>query len=112
MARALYSPEYKSKLVLEALKEEQTVEQIAARENINPNMLRNWRREFLANASKVFDDGNSQAAKEAARKEVRLEKERKRMLRTIGQLTMERDFLQECFQINGRPIPTLDDRRE
>lgn len=29
------------------------------------------------------------------------------MLRTIGQLTLERDFLQDCFRAAGRPIPKL-----
>jgi len=30
------------------------------------------------------------------------------MLKTIGQLTLERDFLQDCFRLSGEPIPEFD----
>jgi hypothetical protein len=30
------------------------------------------------------------------------------MLKTIGQLTMERDFLQDVFRRNGHPVPAQD----
>lgn len=29
------------------------------------------------------------------------------MLKTIGQLTLERDFLQGCFRRSGLPVPEL-----
>ena len=45
MTRKTYTAEYKTKLVLE---------EIAAANEINPNMLRNWKQEFLKNASSVF----------------------------------------------------------
>ena len=35
------------------------------------------------------------------------EAERREMLKAIGQLTLERDFLQDCFRAAGRPIPKL-----
>ena len=46
-------------------------------------------------------------AKEAHRKEADLKKTQAQMLKTIGQLTLERDFLQDCFRAAGRPIPKL-----
>ena len=30
------------------------------------------------------------------------------MLKTIGQLTLERDFLQDCFRLTGQAVPELD----
>ena len=33
------------------------------------------------------------------------------MLKTIGQLTLERDFLQDCFRRTGRAIPEFDPDR-
>ena len=30
------------------------------------------------------------------------------MLKTIGQLTLERDFLCDCFRLSGEPIPEFD----
>ena len=82
---------------------------IAAANEINPNMLRNWKQEFLKNASSVFSQKESKAAKRAEQqKEAALEKEKTKMLKKIGQLTLERDFLQDCFRACDLPIPEYD----
>ena len=109
MTRKTYTAEYKTKLVLEAIREESRLEEIAAANEINPNMLRNWKQEFLKNASSVFSQKESKAAKrEEQKKEVALEKEKTKMLKKIGQLTLERDFLQDCFRACDLPIPEYD----
>ena len=69
-------------------------------------MLRAWKKEFIENAGRVFNE--RQAEKEIRRKEAALEKEKGQMLKTIGQLTLERDFLQDCFRQCGQPIPDTD----
>jgi transposase-like protein len=56
MAKTTYTPEFKSKLVLELLQGEKQLGELAAEHNLNPNMLRNWRKEFIENASRVFDE--------------------------------------------------------
>ena len=81
MTRRTYTPEYKAKLVIEVLQGEKELNTIAAENGISPNMLRNWKAEFLENASRAFA-GSRQA-------------------------TLERDFLQDCFRAAGRPIPKL-----
>ena len=69
-------------------------------------MLRNWKQEFLKNASSVFSQKESKAAKRAEqKKEAALEKEKTKMLKKIGQLTLERDFLQDCFRACDLPVP-------
>ena len=106
MARTTYSAQFKTKLVLEVLKEEKELGTIASENGINPNMLRNWKREFLENASTVFENPKK-VEKEARRKEESLKKETDQMLKTIGQLTLERDFLQGCCRQCGLPVPEL-----
>ena len=106
MARTTYSTQLKTKLVLEVLKEEKELGTIAHENGINPNMLRNWKREFLENASMVFENPKK-VEKQAKRKEESLKKETEQMLKTIGQLTLERDFLQGCFRQCGLPVPEL-----
>ena len=98
MTRRTYTPEYKAKLVIEVLQGEKELNTIAAENSISPNMLRNWKAEFLENAGRAFD-GNRQA-KEARRKEADLKKTQAQMLKTIGQLTLERDFLQGGWTSN------------
>ncbi len=105
MERNNYTAEFKANVVLEVLQGDQELGEIAAAHSINPNMIRNWKKEFLANASRVFDE--SHQAKEARRKEADLKKSQEQMLKTIGQLTLERDYLQECFREIGQAVPKL-----
>lgn len=106
MARNNYTPEYKARIVLKVLQGEQELGSIAAEEGINPNLLRNWKREFVENASRAFDE--TRQVRSAKRKEEALEKEKTQMLKTIGQLTLERDFLQDTFRRAGKSIPRLN----
>lgn len=96
----------KTKLVLEVLGGEKELGAIAYENSINPNMLRNWKRELLEHASEVFENPRK-AEQQARRKEESLKKETDQMLKTIGQLTLERDFLQDCFRQCGLPVPEL-----
>ena len=42
MVRKRYTPPQKTAIVLELLKEEDTLPQIAARHGVHPNLLRKW----------------------------------------------------------------------
>ena len=54
--RRNFSAKFKSDLVIELLKGEKDLNTLAAENNIQPNLLRNWKKEFLSKASLVFDD--------------------------------------------------------
>ena len=54
--RRNFSAKFKSDLVIELLKGEKDLNTLAVENNIQPNLLRNWKKEFLDNASAVFDD--------------------------------------------------------
>ena len=110
MGGTQYSPQFKAKIVLEVLREEKELGTIAYENGLSPNMLRNWRREFLDKASMVFERPKA-GEKEAKRREESLKKETDQMLKTIGQLTLERDFLQGCFRQNGLPVPEFGEER-
>ena len=107
MSRGSSTAEFKTKVVLEVLEGTRELEAIAADNQLNPNMVRNWKNEFLRNASRAFEQPKK-TEKEARRKEHKREKENERLLKTVGQLTLERDFLQDCFRAVGKPIPSLD----
>ena len=114
MSYKTYTSEFKAKVVIEVLQGEKSLSEIASQYNLNPNMVRNWKSEFLENASMIFENASmifenpKKAEKAARRKEEALKKEKETMLKTIGQLTIERDFLQNCFRRSGRPVPELD----
>ena len=83
--RKKYPPEFKAKVALSALKNEETMSELSARFGVHPTMINNWKRTLLDNASVLFDKGEkSQKEKEAETNE---------LFRQIGQLKVENDFL-------------------
>ena len=93
MKKRNFTPEYKAKIVLELLKEEKQLNEIAAKESINPNQLRAWRKEFLENATRVFT-GNKEE-REQKQKEQDQQDERQELMAKVGQLTIEVDWLKK-----------------
>ena len=93
MKKKNYTAEFKAQVVLEILREEKTLSEIATEHELNPNQIRNWKREFLERAPSVFEE--SKAKKEAVRREKEAADEKTAMLEIIGQLTLERDFLKK-----------------
>ncbi len=55
-SRRNFSAEFKTNLVLQLLKGEKELNVLAVENDIQPNLLRNWKKEFLANASLAFDN--------------------------------------------------------
>ena len=90
--RRNFSAKFKSDLVIELLKGEKDLNTLATENNIQPNLLRNWKREFLNNASAVFDDKREENLKEKLGEE---RKEKAEYAKKVGQLTMQVDWLKK-----------------
>ena len=93
MGKTVYSAKFKADRVLEVLNGEETLGAIAARHTLNPNVLRAWKKEFLEKAPQVFDE--SRIKRDLVAKEREMENEREELLKTVGQLTIERDWLKK-----------------
>jgi len=93
MKKRNFTPEYKTKIVLELLKEEKLLNEISAKENINPNQLRAWRKEFLDNASRAFM--GSKQERDQKQRDSDIEEERQELMAKVGQLTIEVDWLKK-----------------
>jgi putative transposase len=91
MGKRKFTAEYKADLVLEVLRGEKELGAIALENQINPNQLRAWKATFLEKSPLLFEGSKSE--KEAAERERKAEEEKTAMLKTIGQLTLERDYL-------------------
>lgn len=105
MPRKKYTSEFKTKIILSILQGDKELNVIASENGLNPNMVRKWKQEFLQNAHLAF--GADSERKAVQRKENDLKKKNDQMLKTIGQLTLERDFLQDCFRQAGEAIPRI-----
>ena len=90
--RRNFSAKFKSDLVIELLKGEKDLNTLAVENNIQPNLLRNWKKEFLDNASVVFDDKREENLKEKLAEE---RKEKSEYAKKVGQLTMQVDWLKK-----------------
>lgn len=54
--RRRFSASQKAAIVLEALKEEKGVAQIAAENGVHPNQIHKWKKQALENFSQLFED--------------------------------------------------------
>lgn len=55
-ARRKFSPEEKAQIVLEILKEEKSISQLASEHEIHANVLNRWKNEAIQNFSQLFVD--------------------------------------------------------
>ena len=91
--RRKHTAEFKATVALEALKGMDTVNQIAAKHELHPVQVSNWKKDLLDGAGSLFKRKNAKADKA-------IELEREHFQRKIGQLAMEVDFLEKkCVQL-------------
>ena len=83
--RKQYSPEFKAKVALAALKNEQSTAELAAKYEVHPTMITNWKRELNEGAAELFDKGQ----KTKKHNDNTIDE----LYRQIGQLKVENDFL-------------------
>jgi transposase-like protein len=83
--RKKYSAEFKAKVALAALKNEETTGELAQRFGVHPTMITTWKRALLDGASEIFD--KNQKSKKQTEETI------DELHRQIGRLKVENDFL-------------------
>ena len=91
MTRRKYTSKFKTKVVLEALKERISVAELAQKYDIAPQQVHLWKREFLNGAETVFES-------KGKTKKTQAEEEKDALLKAIGQLKVENDFLKNALR--------------
>ena len=83
--RKKHSPQFKAKVALAAIKNDETIAQIASRFGVHPNMVSTWKRQMLEGAADIFDQNHNSRKQGQA--------ETNELYRQIGKLKVENDFL-------------------
>ena len=88
--RRNHSPAYKAKVAVAAIKGDRTLAELSEQFDVHPNQIQDWRKRLLDNVDTVF--GKGQLMREESDEKVR------DLHAKIGQLTMERDFLEHGLE--------------
>jgi transposase-like protein len=91
--RRKFSADFNAKVVIEALKERETIETISHKHELHPNQITSWKKEFLNNASAAFTV-ESDRSDEKKQQEAATEK----LYSQMGQLKVENDWLKKKLQ--------------
>ena len=85
--RTKHSPAFKAKVALAAIREQESVAEIARRYKVHANVIYKWKRQMLDNLPRVFESETRDGGGASEREE--------ELLKKIGELTIERDFLSD-----------------
>ena len=88
--RRNHSPNFKAKVAVAAVKGDKTLAELAEQFDVHPNRITDWKRQLLENADQVFGRSEQQAGN--------TEHKIQELHAKIGQLTMERDFLERGLE--------------
>jgi transposase len=88
--RRTFSAAFKAKIAIEAIKEQQTLSELAQKYQLHPTQIAQWKKEFLANAESVFERDKAQAEELEE-----LRKKQDELYKQIGKLTIDRDWLKK-----------------
>jgi transposase-like protein len=86
--RKQHSADFKAKVALEAIKEQETINEIAKRYEVHPNMISRWKQDALDGMSETFSTRRDKKAKEN-------DVTKEELFKQIGQLTVEVDWLKK-----------------
>ena len=88
--RRTFSAEFKARVALEALKEQEPINAIASRYDVLPVQVSRWKAEAMENLAGSFENPRKKVARETDWK-----KREAHLYRKIGQLEVERDWLKK-----------------
>lgn len=90
MKKRKFTAKFKTKVVLEALKEVSSLSALAKKYDLAPTQISSWKKQFLEGAEDVFTSNKGGKTEE--------EKEGERLLQTIGEQKVEIDFLKKVLR--------------
>ena len=88
--RRNHSASFKAKVAVAAIRGDKTLAELSEQFDVHQNQIQDWRRKLLDQADQVFGRGGGSLSES--------EHKVKELHAKIGQLTMERDFLEQGLE--------------
>lgn len=95
--RKTYSAEFKSKVALAAIREEGSLSELSSRFGVNVNVISKWKKQAVSSLTDIFSNKHEV-------RQLSNDQQIKALHAKIGELTVEKDFLQEVstkFALGG-----------
>ena len=86
--RKSYTGDYTAKIVVEAIKGQQPINQLASKYGVHPNLITEWKKQALAGLPQVLSDRRGR--EEKAEEELKAQ-----LYQQIGQLKLELEWLKK-----------------
>jgi transposase len=103
-SRRKFSSEFKSKVCIGAIKEQQTIESLAKKYDLHPTQINLWKKEFLRHSASVFEKEDKGSGQDN-------ERLIQALYAQIGELKVANDFLKKsCCKTSFR-TPYADRKR-
>jgi transposase-like protein len=91
-SRRKFSADFKAKVALEAVRNQQTLAELAVKYDVTPVMISKWKSELVENIAAAFEKKNSTEKESVDTQELYAQ---------IGQLKVENEFLKKSFKRLG-----------
>ena len=96
--RKTFTTEEKFKVVMAVIQDGKAVSDVAKEENIHPNMILNWKKKFLENASMVFNRTRPDITEKAQQKKIdELEAKLQKKDEVIAEIAEENMLFEKTF---------------
>ena len=96
--RKRFDEQFKAKVALEAVKEEQTLQELAKKYQVHPNQISAWKKKLLEQSATIFERKNKKDEEYA-----QLKKEKDELFRQLGEMQYQNEWLKKKYrQLYGK----------
>jgi len=88
-----FSAEIKTKVVLETLREDQTINQVASKYDLDPKRITEWRSQFLKSCNSVFS--NHPAQERLRELQAQSQEKEDLLIKQIGELSVKLNWAEK-----------------
>ena len=91
--RQSFDKAFKAKVVLEAFREEMTLQEIANKYGVHSNQISLWKKQAIENLPEIFEKQNKKTEEER-----QAENQYDEALKTLGAMKIENEFLKKKYK--------------